>query len=257
MENNTPKNSRVNAVILAAGMGKRMGGNKLKVMYELNGRPFIDYVVSSVEESLPGQKPTVIVCEQDSSVQDFLGDRAQYVIQRERLGTGHAVQTAEDFLRNQGDYVLVLYGDMPFISAESIKKLLTRHQERQNTITLMTVITPDFEGWRACLYDYGRIIRGDDGHIVRSVEKRDATPEELQIQELNPCIYCFKADWLWKNLKNIQNDNAQKEYYLTEVIRLAIEAGEKLSAIHIPPEEAVGINNPDQYSLAQTLIKNT
>ncbi len=251
---NKPK---IGVVILAAGLGRRMNSTKLKVMHELNGKPFIEYVTQSVEIALPETKPVVIVCNDDPSVQTYLGDRAEYVVQAERLGTGHAVSMAESLLRGKVDHVVTLYGDMPFISATSIQRLVERHCERKNTITLMTVTVPDFTGFHAALYDYGRIIRGENGHIIRSIEKKDATDEQLQIKELNPCYYCFQADWLWDHVKKIQNNNAQKEYYLTDLVHEAIVDHQPLSSIDIPPREAIGINTQEQYDIAQNVFKQT
>jgi bifunctional UDP-N-acetylglucosamine pyrophosphorylase/glucosamine-1-phosphate N-acetyltransferase len=246
--------NRVGIVILAAGKGKRMQSNMLKVMHELNGRPLIDYVVGSVEKSGVDGKPVVVVCAEDPAVQNFLNDRAKYAVQTERLGTGHAVSVAEEKLRDEVGTVVVLYGDMPFIKPESIRKLVERHLERDNKITLMTAKVEDFNDWRGALSDYGRIIRGgEENHIVKIVEKKDATPEELEIKELNPAFFCFNADWLWKNLKLLKNNNAQGEYYLTDLVGLAFGEGQKLSSVDIDPKEAVGINTKENLETAQNI----
>jgi bifunctional UDP-N-acetylglucosamine pyrophosphorylase/glucosamine-1-phosphate N-acetyltransferase len=147
--------------------------------------------------------------------------------------------------------VIVLYGDMPFITSDSLKKLIKRHEERGNTLTMMTVTVTDFADWRAGLYDYGRVVRGANGHILRTVEKKDASPEELEIKELNPCYCCFKSEWLWENLAKLRNANAQKEYYLTDLVRFAVEQGEKISAIDINPKEAIGVNTLEQLQNAE------
>ncbi len=246
--------NKVGVVILAAGKGKRMQSDKLKVMHELNGKPLIDYVIDAVEKSEIDGKPVVVVCAEDPAVQDFLGTRAEYVIQKERLGTGHAVSIAEEKLKGGVDTIVVLYGDMPFIKPESISKLVERHLERGNKITLMTAKVEDFNDWRAVLCDYGRIVRGGEGnHIVKIVEKKDATPEELEIREINPAFFCFNAEWLWKNLKLLKNNNAQDEYYLTDLVGLAFQEGQKLSSVDIDPKEAIGINTKEQLEKAQTI----
>lgn len=250
MENNLEK---IGAVILAAGMGKRMQSTMLKVMHTLHGKPLIDYTVSVVENAGIEKKPVVVVCEEDPSVQNFLGERAEYVVQRERLGTGHAVAVAEETLKGKVEHVVVLYGDMPFVKAESVRALVEKHISRDNTLTLMTVTVPDFEGWREPFYVFGRIIRGADGNIVNSIEKKDCTEEQLKVTEVNPCIYCFKSDWLWENLKNIKNKNAQQEYYLTDLIQMAIEQGEKISSIPVEPKEAIGINTKADLESAHSL----
>lgn len=245
---------KIGVVILAAGKGKRMQSNMLKVMHELNGRPLVDYVVGAVEKSEVGGKPVVVVCEEDPAVQNFLGSRAEYVVQNERLGTGHAVLIAEEGLQDKVDTVVVLYGDMPFIKPESIHKLVERHLERNNKITLMTAKVEDFNDWRANLYDYGRIIRGgEENHIIKIVEKKDATEEELEIKELNPAFFCFNSDWLWENLKLLKNNNTQGEYYLTDLIGLAFNEGQKLSSVDIDPKEAVGINTKEHLEIAKKI----
>lgn len=250
MSNQTPN---VRAVILAAGQGKRMNSTMLKVMHEVHGKPMIDYVVGTVEKAGLA-KPVVVVCATDPAVQDFLGDRAEYVVQKDRLGTGHAVSMAEPVLKNTADHIVVLYGDMPLISPESIKRLVERHLERDNTVTIMTVTVPDYTEWREAFYSFGRIVRGQDGHIVRITEKKDASEVELEIKELNPGIYCFKNEWLLKNLSTLKNTNAQQEYYITDLIGEAIRQGQKISSISIEPKEAVGVNSPADLESAKNLI---
>lgn len=245
---------KIGLVILAAGLGKRMNSTKLKVMHDLNGKPLIDYVVQSAEVAVLDTKPVVVVCNDDPSVQNYLHDRAEYVVQVERLGTGHAVSMAESALRGKVDHVVVLYGDMPLISSVSIKALVERHVVRDNTLTMMTVTVSDFNDWRSAFYNFGRVIRGSDGHIARSVEKKDATPEEREIKELNPCIYCFKSDWLWENLKNLKNNNVQQEYYLTDLVQEAIKQHEKISSISIEPHEAIGINTQEDLAQAGKMM---
>lgn len=246
------QNPNVRAVILAAGQGKRMGGTMLKVMHEVHGKPMIDYVVGTVEKA-GLVKPIVVVCATDPAVQNFLGDRAEYVVQVDRLGTGHAVSMAEPVLRDQVEGVVVLYGDMPFVSADSVKRLIARHQECDNTLTMMTFVVPDFAEWRTPFNSFSRIIRGADGHIARDVQFKDATSVELEIKELNPCVYCFKSEWLWENLKNLKNNNAQQEYYLTDLISEAIRQGQRISSIEIDPKEAIGVNSPADLETAQKL----
>ncbi len=243
----------ITPVILAAGMGKRMNSTMLKVMHEVHGRPMVDYVVSTVEKA-GLNKPIVVVCDTDPAVQNFLGGRADYAIQVDRLGTGHAVSMAAPLLSAQSGSTVVLYGDMPFISPESIERLVTRHEERGNTVTLMTVTVTDFSEWREAFYSFGRIIRGADGHIVKITEKKDATEAELTVTELNPGIYCFKNEWLLANLGTLKNNNAQQEYYITDLIGEAIRQGQKISSITIEPREALGINSPEDLARAEGLV---
>ncbi|MBU0546308.1 NTP transferase domain-containing protein [Patescibacteria group bacterium] len=245
--------NKIGIVVLAAGKGKRMQSDTLKVMNELNGRPLIDYVVQVAENLDLAEKPIVVVRAGNPAVQNFLGDRAQYVEQEEQLGTGHAVGTAENILKDKVDHVVVLYGDMPFVTADSIKKLIDKHLEKNNELTLITVVVPDFNEWRANLCDYGRVVRGVDGHIVGIVEKKDAAPEQLEIKEVNTSFFCFKSDWLWENLQKLKNENAQGEYYLTDLVKLAFESGAKLSAVSVGSREALGINTKEHLEIARTI----
>jgi len=248
------KLSKVGVVILAAGKGTRMKSNKLKVMHDLKGTPLIDHVVRCVESLKLEKKPVVVVCSDDPSVEEYLKDRAEYVVQKEQLGTGHAVTVAEEKINGFANDVVVLYGDMPFITPESIEELVETHRGRHNVLTLMTVTVPDFEDWRAQFYDFGRIKRNPEtGHVVGIVEKKDATPEELEIKELNTSFLCFEAEWLWKNLKDLKNENAQKEYYLTDLVKAAFLRGDKISSITIETHEALGINTKEHLEVAETL----
>lgn len=252
MDTSNKKMHNVGVVILAAGDGKRMNSTLPKMMHELNHKPLVEHVVQHVEEAGMG-KPLIVVSAKHPMVQDHLGDRAEYVVQREQLGTGHAASMAETMLKGVVEHVIFLNGDMPFVSGESIKRLFARHTERKNTITMMTVIVPNFENENQAFAGFGRIVRGDNGHIARIVEKKDATEDELGILELNPSVWCFEASWLWKSLKNLKNENSQKEYYLTDLIGMGIVEGVQISSISIEPKEAIGINTAEDLQTARSL----
>ncbi len=249
---NILENNKVGVVILAAGDGKRMKSNLPKMMHELNGKPLVEHVIMHVEES-GLSKPIVVVSAKHTMVQDHLRDRALYVVQKEQLGTGHAASMAESMLKDSVQHVIFLNGDMPFVSGDSIKRLVERHVERKNTITMMTVTVPNFLGEYQAFGGFGRVIRGKNGHIVRIIENKDASLEERNIHELNPSVWCFEASWLWKSLKNIKNENVQKEYYLTDLIGMGIEEDVKISSISIEPKEAIGINTAEDLEIAKGL----
>lgn len=243
----------VGVVILAAGDGKRMKTGIPKVMNLLRDEPLVAHVVSAVEAVRFGVKPVAIVCANHTLVQDYLKDRADYVIQERQLGTAHAVGCAEAALKGKVKNVVALYGDMPFISGKSLQKLTAIHQEENNTVTLMTVTVEDFTDWRSQFADFGRIKRDSEGNIMDIVEKKDASVEELAITELNTSYFCFKADWLWQNLKAIKNHNAQQEYYLVDLVKMAREQGEKIGTVAIDPKEAVGVNTKEHLEIARTI----
>ncbi len=244
-------------VILAAGKGTRLNATDTpKAMFPLNGKPMVSFVVNTAQAAgFSARQICLVVGFQKEKVMEYFKDTVSYAVQQEQLGTGHAVGVAKETLRDI-DTVVVLYGDMPFVTVDSVTRLLSTHQERGNTVTLMTVTVPNFEGQYAPLYSFSRVVRRtSDGHIERLVEMKDATEEQMKIHELNPCYFCFRADWLWENLKKLNNHNAQKEYYLVDVVKMAIEQGEKISSITIDPTEAVGINTPDDLEQAKQLKK--
>lgn len=245
--------NKIGIIILAAGKGTRMNSNMLKVMHDLRGRPLIDHVLKAVEDVGFIDKPILVVRSDDSSVQDYIGDRALYVIQEKQLGTGQAVSVAENLMRGIFDHILVLYGDMPFITTESIKKLLAKHVEENNELTLVTAEVDDYENWRSIFRDFGRVVR-HNGRVVRIVEKKDASIEELMIREVNTAFFCFNANWLWENLKKLNNDNVQKEYYLTDLVKIAFESGARLSACKVDAKEALGINTKENLEVAEKII---
>jgi bifunctional UDP-N-acetylglucosamine pyrophosphorylase/glucosamine-1-phosphate N-acetyltransferase len=182
-----------------------------------------------------------------------LGGGYQYAIQEEQLGTGHAVLCAEEILKNNHVPVMVLYGDMPYISAETIANIAKTHVEENAILTMATVTVVDFDEWRAGFFDFSRIIRDENGKVVRTVEKKDATEAELQIREVNPCYFCFDSTWLWTQLRMIGNSNAQHEYYLTDLVKIAVESGVKIATVSIDPKEALGVNTKEHLALLHSL----
>ena len=248
------KHNNIGVVVLAAGHGKRMQSDIPKVMHTLKNKPLVDHVITTVEDSNCCTLPTIVVSPHHTFVQDHIKDRAVYVVQQEQLGTGHAVAQAKDLLKGKVDHVLVLYGDMPFVKADSITRLIERHVERKNTITLMTFEVPNFEDEYKPFYSFSRIIRNTEtGHIAKDVQMKDCSKEELTVKELNPCYFCFDADWLWNNIDTLNNNNAQDEYYLTDLLKKAIQSGESISSIDIEPKEARGINSKEDLEVAKNI----
>lgn len=247
------KNTRI--VLLAAGKGKRMGIDIPKVLVPLKGEPVLYHILRSVQRAGVDAKPIVVVGENKPLVEASLkagGFDVEYAVQAEQLGTGHAVRAAE-VRAADADTVLVLYGDHPFVSPTTIKNIISLHEAEGATLTLATLIVPDFEGWRVSFADFGRIIRSSDGRIERIVEKKDGTPEELAVRELNPAFFCFNGPWLWRSLAQLKNENAQGEYYLTDLVRLAMEEGVKISSLLIDPKEGAGINTQVHLAAAEGL----
>lgn len=239
-------------VILAAGKGTRMKSDAPKALTLVGGRPILAHLLDAVSASGLDPCPAVVVGYKAEDIQSAMGGRCVYAVQMEQLGTGHAAASAKDAVAG-ADSVVILYGDHPFISAGTLKRLVARHTERGDTVTLMTTQVPSFEGRYAGFERWGRILRGKDGSITGIREYKDATDAERRITELNPSLFCFDAAWLWKNAAALRNENMQKEYYLTDLVAAAITQGKPLSSIDITPEEVVGINTPEERDIAEAL----
>jgi len=242
-------------IILAAGLGKRMQNKELpKALTPLRGRPLISYLLDSIKESGVCAKPVIVVGKMADMVKAALGPNYTYVFQAEQLGTGHAVMCAKDELAGKAENILILYGDQPLITPETIKKLVATHLSAGPVLTIGTVKVTDFANWRAGFYDFGRINRDLSGNVVGIIEKKDAIEKQWDIKEINPGYYCFAADWLWENLAKLKNENAQKEYYLTDLIGLACQQGQNISTVEIEPKEALGVNNEEHLKLLEGII---
>jgi len=247
--------NKLEIIILAAGKGSRMSGEKPKVLTDIAGRPMLSYLLSTVKK-VHVNKPIIVLGYKADEVKKEIGEDEKYVLQTEQLGTGHAVHQAVPHLIPSAEFVMVLYGDHPLISPETITKLYNSHiNQNSSPVTLGTVIVPDFDDWKKPFYDFGRIIRNKEGKIIKNVEKKDATPAELEIKELNPSYLCFNLDWLIENIKKIDKKNAQGEYYLTDLIGMANDQGYELNSFVLPTHEALGVNTPEQLALVTRFIK--
>jgi|SRR3989344_778375 len=242
-------------VILAAGKGKRMNHELPKVLIALEGKPMLSHLLYAVEKSGVDSKPAIVVAPGNIDIiKQSVGDNYDYVVQKEQLGTGDAVRSTRALLEGKTDVVMVLYGDHPFLKPETIKTLRDFHRKEGTVLTMMTISVPDFEGWRKPFYDFGRVIRDGQGEVVDIIEKKDTTPDQLKIREVNPSFFCFRADWLWPNLEKLTNKNAQGEYYLTDLVRIAIQGGERIASVDVNPQESIGVNTPEHLALANTLV---
>lgn len=240
-------------VILAAGKGKRMQSDIPKALIPVGGRPILQYLYESVVASGLDGDPIVVIGPERNKLCETFGGSCAYVVQEEQLGTGHAVMATKE-AAHDADAVIILYGDHPFISTSTIQALARKHEERGNVITMMTTRLSDFEDWRRAFSHWSRIVRGENGHIVRDVQFKDATEEEKKITEVNPCLYCFDTNWLWANIDSLKKENAQQEYYLTDLIGMAVSQGQKLSSIDVLPEEVIGINTQEERVIAESLL---
>lgn len=239
-------------VILAAGKGTRMGSEIPKVLIPLAGKPVITYLLEEVAKISQNEKPVVVVGFGKDRVMAELGDNCVYVIQETQKGTGHAVLCAKDTIKAKN--LIVLYGDMPFVGADSIRRLVHLHESNNAKVSMFTAIVPHFENEYEPFKGFGRILRDDNDHIAKIREYADCNNEQKQIIEINPGIYMFDSAWLWPHLEQIGSNNVQGEVYLTDIIEIAIKDGQKIENLPIAPEEIYGINTPEHLAHAETLI---
>lgn len=231
---------KITTIILAAGQGKRMHSAKPKVLHEIAGKPLLQHVYET-SRTLGDSKVVIVFGHGGEQVRQYcLFDDAVWVEQTQQLGTGHAVLQAIDYIDNS-DKVLILYGDVPLIQPQTLNDLLNLVGEK--SLGLLTVVLQDPTG-------YGRIIRNEDGAVVQIVEHKDATPEQLAIKEGNTGILAVQGHWLKQALGGLKNNNAQQEYYLTDIIEMAVQAGMVIHTQTVRTEEEVlGVN--DRLQLAR------
>jgi bifunctional UDP-N-acetylglucosamine pyrophosphorylase / glucosamine-1-phosphate N-acetyltransferase len=242
----------IQIIILAAGHGKRMQSELPKALTQLRDKPFIKHVLESISMSGICDNPIIVIGQKGDQVREALGPSYMYAIQEEQLGTGHAVMSAESVVRNS-DTIIVLYADHPLVSADTIKNLVNTHKESNATLTMATAHVPDFLEWRSAFLNFGKFVRDEKGKITKIVEVKDANEEELKIKEVNPAYMCFDAKWMWKHLHMLKNENAQKEYYLGDLVGMAFAEDQKISSISIDPKEALGVNTKEQLELIEKL----
>lgn len=243
-------------LILAAGLGTRMRSSLAKVLHEVDGRPLISHVCRTAAALAP-EKFYVVVGHQGGDVsravlKELAEDQAVFVEQKEQLGTGDAVNSARSFLQDRDSTLLILSGDVPLIRPETLAGLIQQHYSHRGrgaSCTMLTVKLKDPTG-------YGRIVRGDDGAFERIVEQKDASDEERDIREINAGIYCFDTKKLFAALNSVQNNNAQGEYYLTDVPALLKAAGDDVSIFqYADTQEIEGVNNRAQLADIERMVR--
>ncbi len=236
------------ALILAAGMGTRMKSSLPKVLHQVNGISMIEQVIRICREA-GCQDVAAITGFQSDVVRKAVRDGVSYIEQKEQLGTGHAVMQAADYLQNRTGYVLVICGDTPLLRAETIRSLIEECQETKAAAAILTAIMGDPFG-------YGRVLRDDAGHMTRIVEQKDGTPEELALREINTGTYCFEISSLLSALPKLNCQNAQGEYYLTDVFEILIREGHIVLPIAASdPNETMGVNSRAQLAAASAILR--
>lgn len=238
-----------NAIILAAGKGTRMKSKLYKVLHQVCGKSMVEHMLEQLQAAKIKNIVTVVGFGADT-VKEALGERTHFALQKQQLGTGHAVMQAKDLLGNSEGETIVVSGDTPLLTAETFQKLCEYHEQRHSAATILTSTAPDPTG-------YGRIVRNGVGIVERIVEQKDATKEERAIHEINTGVYCFDNQKLFATLKLINNDNAQGEYYLTDVIGILKKQGEIVTAYHDDDfDETMGVNDRIALARANELMRH-
>lgn len=246
--------SKLKAVILAAGKGTRMKSDLPKVLHEINGRAMVEYVIDAAREA-GAEEICLVVGHQAELVKERIGGGVAYVLQEEQLGTGHAVKCALDFIGTEGD-TMILCGDTPIITGRTLQELLAYHRLYELKATVLSTILEDATG-------YGRIVRDASGNFQRIVEQKDATPEEQTIREINSGMYVFQSASLSESLAQITNDNAQKEYYLTDTIEIIHNQSRPGEGIAVGAmatrraDETRGVNTIEQLAEAAEILNHS
>ncbi len=250
------------AVILAAGQGTRMKSNLPKVLHPIAGKAMVLHVLDAVR-ALGFEKIALVIGYPAEQIRTTIsnlqppihalsgveGSNLQFVEQRDQLGTGHAVLQACDLLRGNADAVLVLHSDHPLIRTATLKNLIERHTESHATITMLTAHSDDSMG-------FGRVLRDEKSAVRGIVEERDANPQQLKILELNCGTYCFDANWLWEHLPKIGRSGAKQEYYLTDLVGIAVKAKAKVESVTTDDlTQVIGINTRVHLARAEKIMR--
>ena len=235
------------ALILAAGQGTRIKSDLPKVLHKVCGKEMVNHVIDTMRKAKIDDINVIIGKGAELVKEKTASRNVSYSLQEEQLGTGHAVKCAIDFLKNKTGVVGVFAGDAPLIKPETINKLFETHMENKNAATLLSSIVEDPTG-------YGRIVRDGD-EVLKIVEHKDCTEEELKINEMNAAIYCFDIESLLSSLEKLSNDNNQGEYYLTDVIGILKDEGKKVGALSIDYEETIGVNSRVQLAEAEEILR--
>ena len=238
-------------VILAAGMGKRMKSDKAKVLHEIFGKPMIMYVVETAKK-IAGNDVILVIGHQDDKVRKVVSEDANviFALQKDQLGTGHAVSCALPYLPDHTQEVIILCGDVPLLTFETVMRLLKDHIMAKRDISLLAVKINNPKG-------YGRVLFDEKMNVSGIVEEADASAKQKNIKTINTGIYCVKKEILFDSLKKIKSDNVQGEFYLTDVVELGYREGKVVGVlIGDDSEETVGVNTIHDLMTVENILHN-
>ena len=242
--------TRLSIVILAAGLGTRMKSRKAKVLHHAGGLSLVEHVVNSALALTSADRVVVVVGHQAEQVQTTLSaSGVRFALQAEQKGTGDALAACRDVTPDQEGLLIVLNGDGPLLSAETLHTLVKHHRNSRAAATVVTTMLDDPTG-------YGRVIVNDSGQVEAIVEQKVATAGQRAVRQINSGIYCFDAPLLWKHLAEIEPNPVSKEYYLTDIVEILNRAGHKVSALlHADSNELMGINTRIELAIVDRIFR--
>lgn len=245
---------KTKVIILAGGKGTRMQSDIPKTLHRVFEKTMINHIIESVLPLDPC--PIIVVGHKGEEVVNETGGKYSYVWQKEQLGTGHAVACAkEKLLEEEADYIIVVPGDSPLLRTETLTRLFEECSGTGAALSLAVSSVPNLEGIYGGFERGGRIVRDESGGVRGIIEWKDASEAERKIREINAGFYCFRADFLWENIEKLENNNAAKEIYLTDLIALAVRAGEKVTAVILKdPLEGLGVNTPEELAASEAAM---
>ncbi|MFS1510849.1 bifunctional UDP-N-acetylglucosamine diphosphorylase/glucosamine-1-phosphate N-acetyltransferase GlmU [Chengkuizengella sp. SCS-71B] len=237
------------SIVLAAGKGTRMKSKLHKLLHPVCGKPMVGHVID-VLKGIDCKRIVTVIGHEGEAIRSYLGDEVEYVVQEKQLGTGHAVLQAKSLLENEEGVTLIINGDGPLITAESLTKLIEVHKDTNAAATILTAELDNPHG-------YGRIVRGDNQYVTRIVEQKDCSTEENEIKEINTGTYCVNNKKLFQALNQVTNHNAQEEYYLTDIIGILKQQNEKIEGYVLKDSnESFGINDRVQLAQAEKIMRD-
>ncbi len=237
-------------IILAAGKGTRMKSDIAKVLHTLNGEPLLAWPLRAARAAGSTRIIVVIGHQGEKIREQFPDPELIFVEQKELLGTGHAVLQAKEAFQGKNEEIVILCGDVPLIKPETIRALYEKRKSDGAVVTVLTTLVDEPKG-------YGRVIKSEDGRVERIVEEKDATAAERLIREINTGIYCVLGPFLFDAVASLSDNNAQREYYLTDIIEIACKNGLKATAMTVfDPAEVAGINTPEDLERAAMGVRS-
>jgi bifunctional UDP-N-acetylglucosamine pyrophosphorylase/glucosamine-1-phosphate N-acetyltransferase len=239
---------KARVVLLAAGKGTRMRSKLPKLLHPLGGKPMILHALAAAA-AVSGQPAVVVIGHGAEQMRALLNDQVEFALQAEQKGTGHALQQAQSALEGKTDLVIVSNADLPLLTGESLKLLLDAQQKNSGAFSMLVLKNKEARG-------FGRVKRGANNEVLAIVEEAEATPEELALDELNVGAYCFRSDWLWPALTQLQPSANKQELYLTDLLEIAVKQGQRVEAVILTDaDQAIGVNTREHLAEAEAALR--